>query len=646
MATQNVENTAPGEEGSQRQKTMLDNWVEPKLPAPAPSFKDYPQLSIEGHGVLENMAPLGTMPSSKLKNMANKGKMLATGQTPEETDASSTPILTPKEAATPEPHNARHVSESTAWTEASPRTPRAAEAQAQAPRPAASAMPAVHKDGLHRNEYITRVVEQAIAVAVDRALAEGRAPTAYAMRVLWDRHKINMRLVNLFYDVLKGKANRDQITEFHSVITWKKKEGAVDGRALEYFRENPVVPHVFNKDFSFNSPASSARHGHSGHGGHGQQAGHAGRAATEAINRASTSSPHKEAGGHVSKKARIEHSQLHQSSNSPAPANIQSKPQQRIHLHHNKGANAKAVGVNGLAHVNEHKSSPRKSRSLDPSAQGGHEGSASNGVMSAVRLSRSNSVTSTSSLSSLDEAIIGSSFPGEEDSGEANANTRSGNATPAGKKASRQGKRPITGRPTTHGQKATSTRNNNSSSFTAVNSPSLQSSSRRSGTLADDPGMRPFLDEPYTLPPAIGSLPPVPNPRSHKKGAAAAARRLAASTPRDEEIARLKREAKQKSDRYSAEPSFVRFRGPELQAQDESEYEAEREGKVAQPRPVLRFRRPRDERASEDFSSPTRLSFAPDLAPGSGNTSRAQTPTNLGRPPRKAKNAGARMKSS
>jgi hypothetical protein len=50
---------------------------------------------------------------------------------------------------------------------------------------------------------------------------------------------------------------------------------------------------------------------------------------------------------------------------------------------------------------------------------------------------------------------------------------------------------------------------------------------------------------------------------------------------------------------------------------------------------------------SEDLSSPTLLSFQPDLAPGSLSVSRAGTPNNFNRPTRKAKTGtGLRVKTS
>ncbi|KAI9845227.1 MAG: hypothetical protein M1837_004982 [Sclerophora amabilis] len=50
---------------AEKKKTAMENWVEPPLRPPAPSFEDY--KGLERHGVLEHMAPLGTLPSAKLK---------------------------------------------------------------------------------------------------------------------------------------------------------------------------------------------------------------------------------------------------------------------------------------------------------------------------------------------------------------------------------------------------------------------------------------------------------------------------------------------------------------------------------------------------------------------------------------------------
>ena len=60
---ESVPPAAPDRE--KKEKTFLDKWVEPPLRPPAPSFEDH--RGLERHGVLEYMAPLGTLPSAKVK---------------------------------------------------------------------------------------------------------------------------------------------------------------------------------------------------------------------------------------------------------------------------------------------------------------------------------------------------------------------------------------------------------------------------------------------------------------------------------------------------------------------------------------------------------------------------------------------------
>jgi len=56
--------TEPRKEKAEKTQSLLDGWVEPPVKAPVPSFEDY---GLARHGVLENMAPLGVPPSSKIK---------------------------------------------------------------------------------------------------------------------------------------------------------------------------------------------------------------------------------------------------------------------------------------------------------------------------------------------------------------------------------------------------------------------------------------------------------------------------------------------------------------------------------------------------------------------------------------------------
>ena len=77
----------------------LDQWEEPPLRNPAPSFEDY--KGLERHGVLEHMAPLGSLPSSKVKartkqhEPAKRGAYLKNGDVKAAREDVSTPEPAP-----------------------------------------------------------------------------------------------------------------------------------------------------------------------------------------------------------------------------------------------------------------------------------------------------------------------------------------------------------------------------------------------------------------------------------------------------------------------------------------------------------------------------------------------------------------------
>lgn len=73
------------------QQTSLDNWIEPAIRPPAPSFED--SKGLERVGVLENMQPLGTAPTQRL---LQKLKLNYTRPSPR-----PTPVRAVEEAVTP-----------------------------------------------------------------------------------------------------------------------------------------------------------------------------------------------------------------------------------------------------------------------------------------------------------------------------------------------------------------------------------------------------------------------------------------------------------------------------------------------------------------------------------------------------------------
>ncbi|KFY67902.1 hypothetical protein V496_01351 [Pseudogymnoascus sp. VKM F-4515 (FW-2607)] len=612
---------ATSTEKSRAAKTFLDNWVEPSLPPPAPSFTDHPHLSIERYGVLENMAPLGTMPTAKAKKIGKDTPRRAVKADESEVEAS-----TSRELVTPEPQiniiRKRSQSGKADDEEWNPRTPTAQARKSATKTKQGAEAGAMMSQSPHRNkeERDMFITDRAVQFAVEDAILDYRWPTAYALRTMYNDHRINPRIRRLFMLIFTDQATEEEKTEFQCLMTYKKKEGAKDNKAQRYFDEHdnlysPV--NLFQKSWSFSGASK--------------------RASTEVANRASAS-PHKDT-SHVSKKAKVAHA--HQTSSHTTP-----------HIHLNVSGSSSASG---------------KPAEMNGTSKGKPARQAQNGTTTVSVATRSRSVSSTSSLSSLDEAVLESEMAdisGEAGQGEEISETihstkalrareepgRSAEKTARNQKA----KQPIT-RHSTHAPRP------NPHTFTAVNTkppaastpssppalfPNLSTNANNRNGNGDNV-MRPYLDENYALPQSLSLPPQNLAPRSHKKGAAAALRRI--TTPRDEEIIRRKKEAKSRTDgAISTRQSFVRtpVQGPDLGSGSEAGDGGA--AVVSQPttRQVLRFRRRNRDDESDNHSSPTRLSFQPDLAPGSTRNSRANTPIAGARATRKAKSSGARMKTS
>lgn len=598
-------------------KTFLDNWVEPALPPPAPSFTDHPHLSIERHGVLENMAPLGTMPSAKAKKLFKQDaprKPLLMNK-PEDGDA-STPARAPRGMVTPEPpmNTIRRKSESRRvddeeWNPKTPNLQASAQKSATRTGQSAASQPPPSPYQSKEERYLS-ITDRTVEYAVEDAILNNRWPTAYALRTLYNDHKINPRIRRLFMLIFTSQASEEQQIEFRSLMSYKKREGAKENKAQRYFDEHdnlysPV--RLFQPAWSLSGPSK--------------------RGSTEATNRASTS-PHKET-AHVSKKAKVNNFQQPSSHN----------PSNHIHL------------------VNNNKREPAETNG---NSKMKHQRQVQNGTVAASVVTRSRSVSSSSSLSSVDEAVFEGGFlapsaaAGQGEINKTNHATEFSTREPthSAEDAARNQdqNQPITQHTVVHVQKphtftAVNSNTSTTSSTTSLSKPSSTSPANKlqNGTNV----MRPYLSETYTLPPSLPSLPSqLPQARSHKKGAAAALRRII--TPRDEEIIRRKKEAKFKTDTtISARQSFVRtpVHAPEPGSESEA---GDTIAVVSQPavRQVLRFRRRGGDDESDNYSSPTRLSFQPELAPGSSRNSRANTPNASTRPMRKAKNSGPRMKTS
>ena len=638
---------------AKRTKTFMDNWIEPPLPPPAPSFTDYPHLRIERHGVLEGMAPLGTLPSAKIKKLV-KTKQDALSKAlvnTEESDA-STSAGTPREMRTPEaPTNTivrrsySREEDNADWTP----QPSAADLRWSAAMRKGAPMSASktfrgpgqrvepHPDSpsTAREVRALELTAKAVELAVEEAILAHRWPTAYALRTLYNDYAENSRIRRLFMLIYTNRATKEERREFQTLITWKKKTGSQNNRAQKYFDTHENV-------YIDKNPSALATNVEST------------KDKAEATPRgASTStptSPHKQDTTHAHKKPKVSHDD-------------------QFRRRKSLSSNAE-VNINEASATNNNKSQSQRHQDGNhgtKSARSGYDFDATMDVNMAQASARprGDSLSSTSSLSSLDEEILGGfespvKKPADFRLNEAPKDkVRERKAANSAEQPGHDHKQP---QPITQRQDHVHNRND----FTAVNSrsssntatPHVQDSSSTNNQHNGNNVMQPLAADRYSLPPPNPSNLTQPPPFNSKKktaasAAAAAARKAGSFSPRDAEIIRRKKQVKSKAEKeYQAQrdSSFVRTPVSVPEPESEDEDEAVTTTTVApQPaviKPILRFR-PRPAGDDSDVqSSPTRLTFKLDFEPESAKGSRASTPTGSSRASRKARNPGPRMKSS
>jgi hypothetical protein len=592
-------------------RALMEAWIEPPLRPPAPSFMEYPHLDIARHGVLENMAPLGTMPSSKVKKLAKtEGPRRVTLVRKGEPSVSA--ASTPREAVTPEPPvvpaRAKSESRKIEDTEWNPTTPVAqTSARNGTVRESASVPPLASPYSTSasptKQERELQRIDRIVQYACREAHAAGRMHTGYALRTLYDDHRSNPRIVRLIELIASQEATEEQQSEFRSLMHYKKKEGRTGGKARQWFTSEKSFTstpiHFSPVNFS-----SSPKKG-----------------LAEATTDAPSRSPHKESGGHIHKK--------HKGNSYEAKRD-------------------RSLQVNGNGTMNGSHHGQRRSRSR----------------------SRSNSVVSScSSLSSVDVELLGNAqetfappvqSPNQAAVSDAHTGgprsetwpaTADDSHAPAPENLTQPITNPTTLGPTLHAwdtsliPSASSPTNTNPISQNKSKSPAPSLANHN--THANN--MPAFLAEPFLsqTPNPLSSQQPAqhPNLNSLKKAATGTVRSL----DENERTLRMKRKAKDITENdativESFERSHVKTRDPESEPDSgDTASQPTRSGQVLRFRSSQANRKTNDE--SDDLSSPTLLSFQQDVAPDSSSNSRAGTPGALNRPARKPK-SGLRMKTS
>ncbi|KAK5663938.1 hypothetical protein OQA88_150 [Cercophora sp. LCS_1] len=250
---------APADTQLARQQSMLRGWLEPPLNS-KPSFQDE---GLVRHGVVENMAPLGTMPKAGLFKKT------------------SGPVLPPPE---PRLQPIRKIVFKNRPKPAAPPTPAPIDTPAAVPAPEEDETEEEEEEeedplpydqdgrryslqsgeGMEYSGYSRRSMsgasgqmgsissstyqhapmslaelkdrtDQVIEKAVDEALNSFRYPTAFALRTLYDEKCHEPAFLGMIDRVFRQVAHRDDLNEFRQLMAPKKREGRQGNKACYYF---------------------------------------------------------------------------------------------------------------------------------------------------------------------------------------------------------------------------------------------------------------------------------------------------------------------------------------------------------------------------------------------------------------------------
>ncbi len=227
----------------------MDAWVEPPLRNPAPSFEDY--KGLERHGVLEHMAPLGSLPTQKVKLRvkAEPPKRLMQLKAPE-TVAVNEGINSPEPTvtATTQRPELRKVEEKPVKA-ALPRervddedyTPKASGKILARPT---SVKATLVQNSLHgtpnsRTAAGRARLETVVNSAVARSYEIGNPALGLAVKKLFDESLGNRTLADLLDAVLSQKPTPRQASDFQAYIRVARKQIKAQGSARDSNTRRP-----------------------------------------------------------------------------------------------------------------------------------------------------------------------------------------------------------------------------------------------------------------------------------------------------------------------------------------------------------------------------------------------------------------------
>lgn len=241
---------------------LEEEWSEPPLRAPAPSFEDY--KGLERHGVLEHMAPLGTFPGQKVKTRlkhhepSRKIAHLKNGEargareevnTPEPAPPVGTRRSEPRktEERLGKVSSSRETDQDTDYNpkgSAKITTNKTASTQAAPPGIPTS------RTGVGQTR-----LQQIVESAIDRSRELGDPALGIALKQLYEESLRNSVVADLLEAVLSQKPTPQQTAEFQSYIKAARKQIRATDDSAKHFK------HSASNSISKSPTAKSARVG-------------------------------------------------------------------------------------------------------------------------------------------------------------------------------------------------------------------------------------------------------------------------------------------------------------------------------------------------------------------------------------------------
>lgn len=504
--------------------------------------------------------------------------------------------------------------------------------------------------GMINVEFTDKIVEAAVQQAID----EERWHTAWALRNLYDAYRqTNPRMVRLIDAVYTQTADAEEIQQFTNVMKHKKKE--VKREDAEYFfcGDGSDLPPKTHSSAA-NAQASTYSTPSARSGSHARTMSDAQPRRSSFAFSSVSASPHKEYEQHVSKKHKGNNflsSNIEMNGNASAENGVKDKtPRKQSHGQQNGTSNS------GGRERRRSMSSLSSLSSVDEQVLDGGEYTDAGDSSGIPRDSQNDTAGRASGIG----GVAAPTQAHHRSTPYANAKNSASAETHARSEARNQ-PGPIIA-PTTKGPKTYTF------STVTTSSPSLSSSTNNHANAANS-GHRPNSSANNSMAPAallpsatISSTSYQPPPsivfKTKKDLNKASAR--PSNDENDSSAGRMKRDARKVTEKNTSRvESFERGRQRhQISLPLLAEFESASDGgdSVA-PKRGTKLRLVNNNKKttrqsainydSDSLSSPTALSFAPDIAPGSLSVSRAGTPNALNRPTKRAKTGtGLRVKTS